>query len=134
MAVYTRLRLRESPVSAPISNRETFERMEEGGVSKPVVLFQGLVDNEVTVTMPKKYTIPRGLNHLECTNSNFPEHAVSVNLVVADGYSCFVHAIDCEDLTVDVCPGFDNETVLVHYKNPLLNAQAAKKVLQSWDD
>lgn len=123
--------------SAPITNRETFNRMQRGGTSKPLVLLKGVVDNDVIITTPKKYTIPRGLNHLECTNSDFPEHAVSINLVVADGYSCLVHAIDCEGLSVDIRPGFDNETILVQYKNPLLNAQAAKKVLdtwQSWDD
>lgn len=116
-----------------LSNREVYSRMHAGGTSKPLVTFKGIRDNEIWVTCPKKYTIPYGVEHLYCQHRDFPDHVVSINYIVEDGYTCVILAENCEDTIINVRPGFDNEEIMITYKNPLINKQAAKHILKKWD-
>jgi hypothetical protein len=129
---------RELVLPAPVprgtlSSREAHNRMISGGTLKPLVLLKGIVDNEVTIVTPKKYTVPAGTECLFAKHTDFPNHIVNLNYMVEDGYTCLADAKDCSDIIVNILPGFENEQVQVIYKNPLLNSQAAKKVLETWD-
>lgn len=116
-----------------ISNRETFEIMSKGGISRPYVHLKGVVNNEVTIIFPKKYTVPTNSPDLLCRNTKYPEHAISVNMVVADGYSCLIDMNNCIGTIVNMEPGFENDTLQVIYKNPLKNRQA-KHLLEKFEE
>jgi hypothetical protein len=117
-----------------ISNRETFEIMGKGGTSRPYVLLEGVVNNEVTIIFPKKYTVAASSPDLLCRNQKYPEHGISINKIVADGYSCLVDTKHCMNLGLDMEPGFENDTLQVIYKNPLLNRQVKHLLVKFEED
>jgi hypothetical protein len=138
MTIIQRLREKLAKAFEPVSRgtlskREIFDRMHQGGTNKPFVLIQGIIDNQVTVVMPKKYTVPKGTNCLFAAHKDYPDHYVNINYIIEDGYTCLVDVRKCKKVIVDVRPGFDNEDVILEFKNPLLNKQASGHVLKKWD-
>ena len=125
-------RLEDSTV---MSNLDTYRYMLDTTPKRSLINIKGVHSNRIHVICPSKYTIPKPSRHLECSNELIKGYAVSINLMVLDGYTGLANTDDCTELMLEIYPGFSNDKTLIFYENPLLNKQAShilEKFHENW--